>query len=101
LCSLSFCIHAEIIKTAIDSEFYEEILEILNGKYPEEPEKVKCMMRDFKSKKLEEKDNLQLEMQKYIERADLKCTVMLLLQSPMVICILLAIFVSFVIEKFT
>lgn len=91
-----------IFKGFVDDTIYGAIHVVLKNQYPHEPEKTDCMIADFRRNKVADKfytpdllvdqDKLAREIQPFIDEANLKCTLIQFFQSPLGICVLIALF---------
>lgn len=80
VCSCAF-IQANVLKSFADDAVYTAIHAILKNQYPQEPEKVQCMLDDFRRNKIADKfytpdiilnnEKLQREIQPYVDEANL------------------------------
>lgn len=118
VCSFAF-IQCNFIKDSIDEGIYAAIHSILKNQYPDEPEKSQCMIDDFRRNHVADKfytpdlitntEKLKREIQvcvdknlldsmtnshfqPYVDEANLKCTLIAFFQSPLGICVLVALF---------
>ncbi|CRK97808.1 CLUMA_CG011184, isoform A [Clunio marinus] len=108
ICSIAY-IQGNIITNAIDDGIYGAIHQILKNQYPENPEKAQCMVDDFRRNHVADKfytpdllfnnDKLQREIQPYVDKASIQCNVILFFQSPLGICVLVALFLLAISES--
>lgn len=117
-CSKSICIsllvlsivtlsQENFIKDSFDDAIYKSIHGVLTVARPDQPELVKCMVDDFRGNKIADKFystelltnslKLQEEIQPYINVAEIKCKIALFIQSPLGICILIALLLLLII----
>lgn len=102
LCSVAL-VQGNVLKGFVDDGIYGAISLVLKQQYPGQEEKTKCMVDDFRRNKVVDKfytfelitnqEKLSREIQPYVDEANLKCTLILFFQSPIGICVLVALFV--------
>ncbi|KAG5681727.1 hypothetical protein PVAND_011137 [Polypedilum vanderplanki] len=102
LISYSSYAQSGVFKGFVDDSIYGAIQVVLRNQYPHEPEKTDCMIADFRRNKvadqfyttdlLFDQDKLTREIQPYVDEANLKCTLIQFFQSPLGICVLIALF---------
>lgn len=101
VCSVAV-IECNLLKGLADDGVYTAIEAILKNQYPNEDEKTKCMVDDFRRNHVADKfytpdilfnqDKLQREIQPYVDEANVKCTLIVFFQSPLGIAALVLLF---------
>lgn len=101
VCSVAF-VQGNVLKGLVDDGIYFSIHKILDQQYPNEPQKTQCMVDDFRRNKVADKfytadllvnqEKLSREIQPFVDEANLKCTLIIFFQSPLGICVLVALF---------
>ena len=92
--SAIFMVNADIFKTFADNRIYASIKEVLNKTYPDDEEKVNCMVDYFQTNKIPDKfysivllsnqDKLLRELEPYLDDAESNCNqVMKFIKSPL------------------
>lgn len=92
--SAIFMVNADIFKTFPDDRIYDTIKIVLKKKYPDEDEKVDCMVDYYRTNKIADKfysvdlignhDKLLTNLEPYIDEAELNCNeVLKFFKSPL------------------
>ena len=92
--SAIFMVNADIFKTFADVRIYASIKKVLNETYPDDEEKVNCMVDYFQTNKIPDKfysivllsnqDKLLTELEPYLDDAESNCNqVMKFIKSPL------------------
>lgn len=101
VCTLAI-VQGNVFKGFADEGIYEAIRVVLKRQYPDNDQKVSCMVDDFRRNKVADKfytfdlltnqDKLSQEIQPYVDEANIKCTIIEFFQSPLGIAALVLLF---------
>lgn len=90
------------VKDFTDDAIYSAMTVVLKNQHPDDDGKVECMIADLRRNKVADKfytadllinqDKLAREIQPYTDEANFKCTLILFFQTPIGICVIVALF---------
>lgn len=101
VCTIAL-VQSNVLKNAIDEGVYSAIHAVLKNQYPDEPEKVQCMIDDFRRNHIADKfytadiianpEKLKSEIQPYVDASNAFCTVIVFFQTPLGIVAIVCLF---------
>lgn len=94
-------VHSNIIRQSLDEGIYSAIYSMLTDDFGYNEDKAQCMIDDFRERRLADNfysldylfdsENLQKEIQPYVDDASTKCTLSAFFSSPSGICVVIGI----------